>query len=460
MRITRLVPPAALLAGAALFVAPTATNAFTLLGFNLGLGQRDLRVFNNFTDAAANDNTTPHAMYPGYDGAEMAMWKGAVEWGSRLHGDGSGDPSQGSNLGSGGANFDFSFQGNATNSGNSTTNIASEQAGCQGGVLAYTQWSIPGGGWIIRFIQCWTWQDGPDTNWPSNGQNFDIQGVGCHELGHALGLGHTNVPGSTMWPGTSSGKESRSIGPDDSAGVQAIYGTKSALKPIIEDTAFDGTTLTIIGSNFSDTGNTVWFTQAASGGTGTPIKAFNVPAQWTGTRIDVVVPATAGSGDVFVQKASAAHFALSNGYPFDITNTTGGCFPKPPTTYCLPGVNSTGNVVRLNVSGSQSLSANNLVFWGSSMPPQQFGIFLSAPDQNFFPVANGVLCVGNFKRWGVMQADIFGAWFWNPNLLSPPDPSATIAPGETWNFQLWYRDPAAGGGNANFSDGMELGFCD
>ena len=75
--------PAALLAGAALFVAPTATNAFTLLGFNLGLGQRDLRVFNNFTDATANNNTTPHAMYPGYDGAEMAMWKGAVEWRSR-----------------------------------------------------------------------------------------------------------------------------------------------------------------------------------------------------------------------------------------------------------------------------------------------------------------------------------------------------------------------------------------
>jgi hypothetical protein len=31
-----------------------------------------------------------------------------------------------------------------------------------------------------------------------------------------------------------------------------------------------------------------------------------------------------------------------------------------------------------------------------------------------------------------------------------------VAAGETWNFQLWYRDP--NGGGANFSDGLSSTF--
>jgi hypothetical protein len=42
----------------------------------------------------------------------MAIWKGVSEWGSELHGgNGLGDPTQ--TVGSGGANFDVSWQGNA-----------------------------------------------------------------------------------------------------------------------------------------------------------------------------------------------------------------------------------------------------------------------------------------------------------------------------------------------------------
>ena len=35
-----------------------------------------------------------------------------------------------------------------------------------------------------------------------------------------------------------------------------------------------------------------------------------------------------------------------------------------------------------------------------------------------------------------------------------------IRPGETWNFQFWYRDPGDGGANFNFTDGLEATFCE
>ena len=88
MKITRFLAPAALVGGAALFLVPTATDAYAVLGFSLGLSQRDFRIFNNFSDAQANNNQTPHEDYPAYQGADMAFWKAAVEWGSSRHGTG------------------------------------------------------------------------------------------------------------------------------------------------------------------------------------------------------------------------------------------------------------------------------------------------------------------------------------------------------------------------------------
>jgi hypothetical protein len=37
-----------------------------------------------------------------------------------------------------------------------------------------------------------------------------------------------------------------------------------------------------------------------------------------------------------------------------------------------------------------------------------------------------------------------------------------IVPGQTYNFQFWYRDPAAGaagGASYNFSDALSVVFC-
>jgi hypothetical protein len=162
--------------------------------------------------------------------------EGRVEWGSELHGDGQGDPHQPGGLGSGGANFDASWQGNALGIGGGNDNVHSEIAGSSGGVLAYCESPIADG-WRIRFYSGWTWDDGPGT--PALG-DMDLQGVATHEYGHALGLGHSDVVGATMYASVNaSGVAQRSLAPDDVAGVQAVYGAKSPTKPRITQALVD-----------------------------------------------------------------------------------------------------------------------------------------------------------------------------------------------------------------------------
>ena len=73
MKISGYLLPLAVVGGAAFLVVPSSTEAYTTIGGNLGIGQRDFRVFNNFTDPEANNNTTPDANFPGAQGVAMAF---------------------------------------------------------------------------------------------------------------------------------------------------------------------------------------------------------------------------------------------------------------------------------------------------------------------------------------------------------------------------------------------------
>ncbi len=72
-----------------------------------------------------------------------------------------------------------------------------------------------------------------DERWvDSETQNVDLLTVAAHEIGHTLGLAHSDDPSALMFP--SYGGPHRFLGDDDIAGVQAIYGVGSAPDPAPE----------------------------------------------------------------------------------------------------------------------------------------------------------------------------------------------------------------------------------
>lgn len=62
------------------------------------------------------------------------------------------------------------------------------------------------------------WGNGSSTSY------YDIGQVFTHELGHLLGLDHSNVSGATMWSGSAKGETyKRTIEEDDKAGIRDLY---------------------------------------------------------------------------------------------------------------------------------------------------------------------------------------------------------------------------------------------
>jgi hypothetical protein len=57
-----------------------------------------------------------------------------------------------------------------------------------------------------------------------SGQEFRIEGVMVHEIGHGLGLGHTNVGGATMYPSVSACNNGpATTEADDEAAIRDLY---------------------------------------------------------------------------------------------------------------------------------------------------------------------------------------------------------------------------------------------
>jgi hypothetical protein len=108
------------------FAWPSTSTGFATIGGSLGIGttgngyQRDVRVWNNAADAAANNNVTPEANHPGALGAPLSVWKAAEAWNSNTAG--------------AARNFDYDWQGGlATSAGNNSNTVFWGTDSCGGG---------------------------------------------------------------------------------------------------------------------------------------------------------------------------------------------------------------------------------------------------------------------------------------------------------------------------------------
>jgi hypothetical protein len=209
--------------------------------------------------------------------------------------------------------------GNADGVGGLNDNIASAFGGCSPGIDAFVE-TPTSDGWRMRFCEGAVWSDGPAG--PLSGET-DLQSVATHEYGHALGLGHSTVAGAVMGAFLSSGGLARDLAPDDQAGVQFVYGVKSASKPTISAAFVDECSGSIVlrGTKFSAAGNEVWFTNGAVSPAASDPRILVSGVVSDGTSIVLALPAGAGSGDVLVKLPSSGNASLSNGFPLDLSQT-------------------------------------------------------------------------------------------------------------------------------------------
>ena len=133
-------------------------------------------------------------------------------------------------------------------------------------------------------------------------------------------------------------------------------------------------------------------------------------------------------------------------------------------SYCGPAnLNSSGMSARLLASGS-TVAGDPLHLIADQLPLQQFGYFLASQTQGFVPNpggSQGNLClggtiarfvsqIGNSGPQGQITVEV-------DTSAIPLSPPIGVQPGETWNFQLWFRDKNPGP-TSNFTDAVAVTF--
>ena len=186
----------------------------------------------------------------------------------------------------------------------------------------------------------------------------------------------------------------------------------------------------------------------------------------TGSASLVVIPDPGASGtDSFRWRAETQFGMTVEATVHLVYEPPAGDCPAP-APYCTPTPNSTGTGAFLGWSGSTSVLANDLVLSAFGAVPGQPGVFFHGPTQVQVPFGDGTRCVGagsvGLFRWSpAVVPDAFGDVVLPVDLNSPAlatGPGAWL-PGTSWNVQLWYRDPAAGGAGFNLSSALHVELC-
>jgi hypothetical protein len=194
------------------------------------------------------------------------------------------------------------------------------------------------------------------------GTNTDLFSVTLHELGHALGLGHSDNPNDVMYPYY---KMVTGLAPDDIAAIQTLYAaqtgaTAPAPTPAPTSPATTPLTLTVNATAASTTAATVNLTGAAAGGSGTILVSWSTASSsvaisgtatgaasaWTIASLPLVLGvntitlvATAGSSHVS-QVVTVTRTAGTTPAPTTPTTGTGSDTTPPTLAIASPGATS------------------------------------------------------------------------------------------------------------------------
>jgi hypothetical protein len=194
------------------------------------------------------------------------------------------------------------------------------------------------------------------------GANTDVFSVALHELGHALGLGHSDNPNAVMYPYYSM---HTTLSPLDVAAIQTMYAAQNSNAPPTP-TPSAALALTIASAPATTTGATVNLSGGSSGGKGAITVAWSTNhggsgnASGSGAWTIAGIPLVAGANTITVTAtdSSASHVSQTVGItrqnPAPSTPTPTGDTTPPGLTISSPG------------STSISTSASSIVFSGTA----------------------------------------------------------------------------------------------
>lgn len=139
------------------------------------------------------------------------------------------------------------------------------------------------------------------------------------------------------------------------------------------------------------------------------------------------------------------------------------CGNDSPTGGCK---NSSGAGALLSATGTASLAASDLNFHGRDLPAKSVSLLVFGPLQQEIPFFDGKLCIGGqinrlykHQNSGDAGAVDFLDTIGQLKLNAVP---ITFDPGDTRNFQVWFRDAPAAvspcGTKANISNAYSVTF--
>ncbi|MCP3914897.1 MAG: hypothetical protein GY711_04960 [bacterium] len=126
---------------------------------------------------------------------------------------------------------------------------------------------------------------------------------------------------------------------------------------------------------------------------------------------------------------------------------------------CVANPNSSGSAASIDAFGCEPLITGTLELGARLLPQNEFGYFLMSSTQAFLPLfggSDGNLCLGlPLQRFAqdILSSGEGGDVYFPLDLGALPG-QTTLAPGETWTFQYWYRD----GAGSNTTDAVAVTF--